>query len=443
MAAIAGVFAPQSRAIVEKMLQKMKHRMRGEVSIQILNAASFGGTAPANFLASADSGMIEDRVSDWHYALAGLVDGRPLLERDALGIVPLYYGRREDGALCFASEVKGLLEATVDINEFPPGSRYDGEAFERYFELTGQPPLSASPERIAAQLCARLEKAVQQRINSDDMGCYLSGGLDSSVLAALVRPHVRRLRTVAAGVMGAPDLHHAREVAGFIRSDHREVIVTLADMLKVLPDVIAHLESFDALLVRSSIMHYLASQHICRYASDVFSGEGGDELFAGYAYLKDLPFERLPAELINITQRLHNTALQRVDRCAAAFGLRAHICFLDPAVVELAVQIPIELKLRDGMEKWIVREAARDLLPERVLQRTKAKFWEGAGVQDLLAQHAESTISDADFARQKILPNGWVLSGKEELMYYRIFREQLGAVTHLEWMGRSPHDVGT
>jgi asparagine synthase (glutamine-hydrolysing) len=309
---------------------------------------------------------------------------------------------------------------------------------ERYFVLTEQAPLTEAPDRIAAELRLRLEKAVQKRISSDEIGCYLSGGLDSSVMAALARPHVKRLWTVAAGVAGAPDLAYAREVADFIKSDHTEVIVTFEDMLRVLPDVIWHLESFDALLVRSSIMQYFASQQIRQYSTEAFSGEGGDKLFAGYAYLKDLPRERLDAELIDITNRFHNTALQRVDRCLTAYGLRAHVCFLDMDAVELAIQIPIDLKLRGGVEKWILREAVSDILPERVLRRTKAKFWEGAGVQDLLANHAESAISDSDFARERTLPNGWVLGGKEELMYYRIYREQLGPFANLDWMGRTP-----
>lgn len=438
MAAIAGVFAAKSESLVERMLKRMEHRVRGGVRKQIINNATLGVIKAADLPSPADKGLVEDRISDHHYAWAGQVNGRPLLERDALGVVPLYYGRREDGALCFASEVKGLLEATGDIREFPPGCRYYGEKFERLFSLAEHAPLTDTPNQMATELRSRLEKAVQKRINSDEIGCYLSGGLDSSVMAALARPHVRRLRTIAAGVAGAPDLEHAREVADFIKSDHREVIVTLEDMLNILPDVVRHLESFDALLVRSSIMQYLASQHISRNATEVFSGEGGDELFAGYAYLKDLPRERLAAELIDITNRLHNTALQRVDRCSSAYGLRAHVCFLDPDVVDYAFQIPIDLKLRGGIEKWIVREAVSDLLPRRILNRTKAKFWEGAGVQGLLADHAGSAISDADFARERTLPNGWVLGGKEELLYYRLFREHLGPITNLDWMGRTP-----
>jgi asparagine synthase (glutamine-hydrolysing) len=226
-------------------------------------------------------------------------------------------------------------------------------------------------------------------------------------------------------------------VAEFIGASHHEVIVTFDQMLAALPDVIYHLESFDALLVRSSITNYLVAQLAGDYVAQVFSGEGGDELFAGYDYLKALPPAQLSKELLDITHSLHNTALQRVDRCAAAHGTRAHVCFLAPPVLDYALRIPVELKLHNGVEKWILRQAMHDLLPVSVLMRTKAKFWEGAGVGDLLAHYAGGAIGDAEFRRERTLPNGWQVNSKEELLYYRIFREQFGQATDLSWMGRT------
>lgn len=439
MAGIAGIAGPGNLSVVERMLAKIAHRGRGGREIKEINGITLGailtsGTAPSMLMQTK---MVQDGPRAGHGASARLLNDKLVLERDAIGVVPLYYGYAEDGALCFASEVKALLETTFDVNEFPPGYRYDGISMERCFGLRRQPPISDSAEHIAGHLRRLLQASVSKRISQEEYGAWLSGGLDSSAIVALVRPHVKLLHTFAAGLPGAQDLEHARYMAEFIKSDHHEIIVSMDDMLRALPKVIYHLESFDALLVRSSIINYLAAGAVSDYVGEVFSGEGGDELFAGYDYLKTIAGSALNAELIDITERLHNTALQRVDRCASAHGLTAHVCFLDPDVVDYAFQISSELKIRNDVEKWILREALRGLLPEIIITRKKVKFWEGAGVEQLLSEYADKHISDGDFHRERTLPNDWMLNSKEELMYYRIFREHFGQVKNLSWMGRT------
>jgi len=446
MSGIAGIAGAGRQRDVQRMLNRIAHRGGGGQAVFEIDGVTLGvvRTRAQAARPAKTSAPVHDYVGDGHYAEARVIDRRLHLARDPLGVSPLYYGRADDGALCFASEVKAMLEITRGIRELPPGHRFDGETADAHAPPAGgqalvqeQPPLDDPPLVMVKALRGRLETAVRKCICEAAAGAWLSGGLDSSTMAALARPHVSKLCTFAAGMRGAPDLEYARQVARHLQSEHREVVVTLDQMLAVLPKVIYHLESFDALLVRSSITNYLVAKLAAEYVPEVFSGEGGDELFAGYEYLKSLPQEQLPAELVDITSRLHNTALQRVDRSASAHGLVAHVAFLDPEVVDYALRIPAELKIRDGVEKWILRRAMDGLLPESVLNRRKAKFWEGAGVGGLMAQHADERIGDDEFRRERRLPNGWILNTREELMYCRIFREHFGDLADLSWMGRT------
>jgi asparagine synthase (glutamine-hydrolysing) len=290
---------------------------------------------------------------------------------------------------------------------------------------------------IADELRDLLGKVIDRRIHSNTMGSWLSGGLGSSTIAAIVRPRVRTLHTFAGGMKESPDLQFAQQVANYIGSDHHEVIITLDGMLRILPDVIYQLESFDALLVRSSIINLSVAYAASNYVSEVFSGEGGDELFAGYEYLKAIPLIDLHEELIDISNRLHNTALQRVDRSASAFGTTAHTIFTDPELIEFAMRIPAEFKINHGIEKWILRVAMRKLLPQSILTRPKAKFWEGSGVGSIMSDYVSKIITDKEFAIERNLNNGWILNSKEELFYYRIFKQHFGELDSLLWMGRT------
>jgi asparagine synthase (glutamine-hydrolysing) len=375
------------------------------------------------------------------FALASASPDGLFLARDALGVKPLYYGK-VDGSLAFASAVKALMTATEDIHEFPPGTWYTPK--DGFNSFAGVEPGRLShtdADKIASVLRMKLEQAVVRRAVSSEMGSWLSGGVDSSAIAALARPHVRKLHTFVSGVEGAPDVDYGGRMATFLGTDHHVLTVTLKDLLAALPEVIYHLESFDALLVRSSITNYLTSKMVSDYVGAVYSGEGGDELFAGYDYIKDIPTEAIPAECAEIVMRLHNTALQRVDRSAHAHGVIPVVPFTDVDVVEYALSIPPEYKVYraqgEPVEKWILRKAVEDVVPGDVLWRPKAKFWQGTGVEELLADHAESAISDADFQNERILPNGWKLNSKEELMYYRVFKEHYGALSQLDWMGRT------
>ncbi len=442
MSGIAGVNQPGKERTVKKMLKKISHRGNAGWKVKKIENATLGIVYTESQKKSLSRLIQKNEASDGdgsgHLALAEVKENGIILKRDPLGVAPLYYGKDGEGTLCFASEVKALIDYCSDVKLVPPGCKLDGEQVTSYYELEKKEPLKIEPEIIAKHLRHLIKSAIERKTDqAAELGCWLSGGLDSSAIASLISAKGHKLYTFAAGLEGSPDLEFARAVAQFIDSEHHEVVVHFNNFLSVLPEVIYHLESFDALLVRSSIINYIVAQKASEYVNEVLSGEGGDELFAGYHYLKRLPPEELEDELIDITKRLHNTALQRVDRSASAHGTVAHVCFLDPEVVDYALRIPAEYKIRDNVEKWILRVAFDDMLPEQVLNRKKSKFWEGAGVGELISDYADSKITDDDFRRERILKNGWIINSKEELFYYRIFREQFGELENLSWMGRT------
>lgn len=441
MTGIAGVLLPGQTELVNQMLDSITHRGPDWRVVIELEHATLGMVGSDQHISAKMDferhHLGRDSAAPGHLAQAAVVNDHIELRRDRLGLAPLYYGDVSEGVLVFGSEMKALLPATSHIKEFPPGHQLSNGSLIGFDTLDILPVVEDAPETIKNNLHQRLHSAVQDRIHGEDIGAWLSGGLDSSTMVALARPYFSCFHTFAAGLEGAPDLMFARYAAKHLDTEHHEIILTPDDLRRALPEVIYHLESFDALLVRSSLTNYIAGQIASDYVSAVFSGEGGDELFAGYEYLKEIPQEQLANELIDITARLHNTALQRVDRCSAAHGLQAHVCFLDPQVLEYSIRIPSEYKLVDGVEKWILRQSVSELLPESILQRPKAKFWQGAGIGELLADYAGQKISDEEFDHNRTITQGWSLNSKEELLYYYYFQDCFGEFEDLSWMGRT------
>lgn len=441
MAGIAGITKPNKEDTVNSMLDKIAHRGNSGRAVFSIEGLTLGMVWPESENKQASDAVGNHFVVDGpgfgQQVLARTVNGHLELTRDELGVTPVYYAELADGTIAFSSEVKGLLMLTRSVMELMPGCKLKSKHVESYFELKRKEPVYKDTRLLASELLKLLDNAVRQRINSGYFGSWLSGGIDSSTLAALARPHVTKLYTFCAGLRDAPDFEPARAVARFIQADHHEIVLDIDMVLKAIPEVIYHLESFDALLVRSSVVNYLAAKAASGFCGEVFSGEGGDELFGGYHYLKSIPVNQLPDELIDIAKRLHNTAFQRVDRCASAHGTKAHVVFANPEVFEFALRTPAVMKIRDGVEKWILREAMQGLLPGVILDRPKAKFWEGAGIAEIISDHACKMISDADFQRERLLPCGWKISSREELFYYRYFKEHFGDFSDLGWMGRT------
>jgi asparagine synthase (glutamine-hydrolysing) len=441
MAGIAGILKPQKKEHVTRMLETISHRGKYGKAIFEFDDATIGMVWSYHeneaVTTNLKNNIFMDGPGYGQFAKVSLDAGKWTLTRDEIGVAPMYFVKNGTGNLCFASEIKALLSISNEIFELPPAHSLNELALLENYQVKERIHTNQSDDSVASELLSLLSQSVSRRISSDTFGSWLSGGLDSSTMAALARPWVSKLHTFAGGLENAPDLEFARHVAKYIGSQHHEIIITIDEIVHALPDLILHLESFDALLVRSSIINYLVSKTASEYVEEVFSGEGGDEFFAGYHYLKNIPQEELDRELIDITKRLHNTALQRVDRSAASFGTTAHVIFADPEVFEYALEIPVSMKLRNGIEKWILRKAMDGMLPESVLNRSKAKFWEGSGVESLISDFVSSKISDSDFRVERNLRNGWILNSKEELYYYRLFKDSFGELSNLDWMGRT------
>lgn len=362
------------------------------------------------------------------FALAILDGNKLFLARDPLGIKPLYFGWAGQ-TLLFASEIKALQDHVDQVREFPPGYWYQSDrGFVQYYDLHEATALLQRAPVSFPEIYAQLERAVESHLMADvPIGVFLSGGLDSSIIAALMKCGCQNLTSFAVGMAGSADLLYARQTAKMLGTRHFEYVYTVQEMQAVLPTVIYHLESFDPALVRSAIANYFLARLASEYVTVILAGEGADELFSGYHYLKQISdIDRLHQELLEITAELHNRNLQRLDRMTMAHGVEGRVPFLDRLFVEFALTIPIEQKItgENSIEKWLLRKSFQHLLPEEIVWRRKEKFSKGAGSAHIFEQLAADEISDAQFVSERnsiSKETGHQIQSKEELYYYRIF----------------------
>lgn len=384
---------------------------------------------------------------DGMFAVAIYHNGELLLARDPLGIKPLYTGKR-DGVLYFASEIKSLVGIVDSVREFPPGHWYHTkQGWHQFYNVSDIPQkaiLMEDKKMAVKRIRKTLRQSVQKRLMSDvPLGVSLSGGLDSSIITFLAREGKEGLNSFAVGVEGSSDLEAAQLVARSVGTRHHEYIYSLEEIKAILPEIIYYLESFDPALVRSAVANYFLARLAADHVKVFLTGEGADELYAGYAYLNQFKEpEELQTELIQITSALHNTNLQRADRISMAFGLEARVPFLDVDSVSLAFELPTSNKLRGEAwpEKALLRRAFASDLPNEIVNRPKMKFSKGAGSSELIAQEASEKISNQEFAaEQKRLQKDWNydLQNKEALYYYRLLRQNYSDQYILPEMGKS------
>lgn len=369
-----------------------------------------------------------------------------LIGRDHMGIVPLYMGWDKSGSFYVASELKALEGVCNKIEEFLPGHflySKDGQELQQWYkrEWTEFDNVKDNPTDIAA-IRKGLEEAVHRQLMSDvPYGVLLSGGLDSSIIAAVTAKYARqrvesgdtqeawypRLHSFAVGLEGSPDLAAARKAADHIGSVHHEIKYTVQEGLDAIKDVIYHLETYDVTTIRASTPMYLLARVIKSMGIKmVLSGEGSDELFGGYLYFHKAPSaQAFHEETVRKLGKLHLYDCLRANKSLMAWGIEGRVPFLDKEFMDIAMTINPKDKMitPERMEKWVLRKSFEDLLPESIAWRQKEQFSDGVGYSwiDTLKQVAEDEVTDEMMANAKFRFPINVPMSKEEYRYRTIF----------------------
>ncbi|XKL67887.1 hypothetical protein PGB90_003378 [Kerria lacca] len=405
------------------------------------------------------------------------------IARDPFGVRPLFRLVTSAGILGISSEAKGLIDITKTfgdvkwyIEQFPPGcyAKYRiGLDFkcklveEKRFYQIGKLPWFKPwfkhenvIEDIGCNIRNLLTAAVEKRLMSDRrIGCLLSGGLDSSLISAILVKLTKeknipyRVQSFSIG-MGddSPDLLAAREVAKFIDSEHHEIIFTENDVIEILDKVIYSVESCDITTIRASIGMFLISKYIKENTDTtvIFSGEGADELAQGYIYFKDAPTnEEGNEESLKLLSEIYLFDGLRADRTTSAHSLELRVPFLDLQFTNYFLNLPSQLrKPRDGfIEKYLIRSAfnCTDLLPQCILWRPKEAFSDGVthkkrSLFNIIQEWVEHVVSDTEFAKASEDYPYLTPPTKEAYYYRKIFEKYYpGQVKNLVphyWMPR-------
>ena len=336
------------------------------------------------------------------------------IARDHMGIIPLYIGWDKKGTLYVASELKSLEGVCSKIELFPPGHYLDSnnKEYTKWYNPEWVEYDNVSNAKTSIKdLHDSLSSAVKRQLMSDvPYGVLLSGGLDSSITSALAKRFSSKriesgdtqdawwpqLHSFSVGLEGSPDLKAAKVVSDHIGTIHHEIIFTIQEGIDALRDVIYHLETYDITTVRASTPMYLMARAIKSLGIKmVLSGEGADELFGGYLYFHKAPSaEEFHNETVRKLNKLHQYDCLRANKALAAWGIEGRVPFLDKEFIEVAMNINPKDKMinKDRIEKWVIRKAFEEYLPDEVLWRQKEQFSDGVGyswidsLKDLVAK---------------------------------------------------------
>ena len=341
------------------------------------------------------------------------------IARDPYGVRPLYAWNKVKGPnniFMFASELKvinpflALNYSGCDITHFPTG-HYMCIEHDPYFglwmkkELIKYHEISSlssfcKPISMYENIVYYLKMAVIKRCLTTDrpIACLLSGGLDSSLITALVSEFyaihcpTKQLETYSIGLADSEDLKYARIVADHLGTLHTEVIITEDDFFNAIPEVIGAIESYDTTSVRASIGNYLIGKYIAEHSSAkvIFNGDGADELCGGYLYMNNAPDAvEFDKETKRLLSDIYLFDVLRSDKSISSNGLEPRTPFLDKTFVQYYLSLPASVRFHpehNQCEKYLLRTAfsqmyhpdsSKPFLPAEILWRRKEAFSDG------------------------------------------------------------------
>ncbi len=391
--------------------------------------------------------FIDELNGIFGFALYDIEKDEYFIARDHMGIIPLYIGWDKNGTFYVASELKALEGVCSKIELFPPGHYLhskDGK-FVKWYERDWMDFEAVKEnETDIALLKKALEDAVRRQLMSDvPYGVLLSGGLDSSITSAVAKKYAEKriesddkdaawwpqLHSFAVGLEGSPDLAAAQKVADHLGTVHHEIKFTIQEGIDAIKDVVYHLETYDITTIRASTPMYLMARAIKAMGIKmVLSGEGSDEIFGGYLYFHKAPnAEEFHKETVRKLDKLHQYDCLRANKSLAAWGIEGRVPFLDKEFMDVAMRINPQDKMINGerMEKWVLRKAFEDMLPESVAWRQKEQFSDGVGYSwiDSLKELVNETVTDEQLANAHFKFPVQTPKSKEEFYYRSIFEE--------------------
>lgn len=372
-------------------------------------------------------------------------DYKLILSSDRFGIRPLFTAQDNTG-FYFASELDGLAcTPNAHIERFRPRhfaiitkerGILSNLKYYPYYVLQPEKILYTNVEECKLNIRKLLEEAVITRLQSDQpVGCLLSGGLDSSLVAAIAARELKKsgkvLKTFSIGMPDGTDEKYALMVSKYIGSEHKHIMLTEDDFFNAIPDVVRAIGSYDITTVRASTGQYLISKWISSNTDIkvLLTGDGSDENQGSYKYFLKAPNpEAFHEECIRLLEDIHLYDGLRADRSISRFGMEARFPFLDYKFVEYILRIdPLLRMAKNGVEKWLLRVSfGTDLLPQEILDRSKEAFSDGVSPKEKsLYIMFQERISKLDIEEQKYehLPP----TSKEALYLRKIFCDHYGS----------------